>query len=439
MICENCYVSDEIDALGRYLIDKNLGKSFFEIVEKYMHSNNEYASCENCGNKLNIGEWIFEDEDFLYYDLGKLTAATLLDKISKFDGSREDELIGSINANFSERGEDTEKELKDIGGPEELDDVIQNIFSFINSELLNKIKSGMFDYLHDNLFYEPVDETTNGLTKEAENYTNKFFFGDDDVEKEQSNMLDQAVTFICKLSEKDLNLFKDRIENEKFLDKNEIFGNLKKVFKNQSRIAVLIKKNKFYRARTLDKKEIEDLKYLNNKKDIEKLKRIALTPPIGVPSQGRWNQGGKPTTLYVSNKYRGLQEELKKDRNKSLVIFTLETNKSRSLMPIPFSSRFRSSEFYKRISEPVDKKKDELIYNQQYVLSNLLGKVILNSGYDGIIYDPMSNNSSCDYNSNSMNFAIFNHYVKYLKNSKETSDLWDFKDITVKNYFVYQN
>ena len=65
MICENCYISSQLDALGRYLIDKNQGKNFFEITDEYMHANNEYSCCSRCDNKIEIGDLIYENEENL--------------------------------------------------------------------------------------------------------------------------------------------------------------------------------------------------------------------------------------------------------------------------------------------------------------------------------------------------------------------------------------
>ncbi|WP_278955868.1 hypothetical protein [Lactobacillus apis] len=428
MICENCYISSQLDALGRYLIDKNQGKNFFEITDEYMHANNEYSCCSRCDNKLEIGEWIYENEESLFKELGKLTAKSI-HGLEQYVGSDIYELVEAINANI-EPGEDPDEKIRGISEPTELGDVIKDLFYFIDDELLNNLKDGIFDYLDDYLFdLDEVNEDTQVLTKSDNEYTNSNFYGIDCGE-EVIESLDDDVSDICKLTDDELNLLKASIVNDKHRFENKILNKLKEVFKNQSSRAVLIKKNKFYRARVLDKKELECLK------DNEQLKKMALTPPLGISSQGRWSKGGIPTSLYVSNKYHRLPEELVKDEKKEIVIFALETNKERNLMPIPFSGRFRDSKFYKKVSEPVDKGNDKLQFKQQYALSNLLSESIRDIGYDGIIYDPMSENSSYDYNSKPMNFAIFDHYIMHSKDSK---NFMTFDDITVNNYFIYKN
>ena len=78
------------------------------------------------------------------------------------------------------------------------------------------------------------------------------------------------------------------------------------------------------------------------------------------------------------------------------------------------------------LTEPVNKK-DLKEYNQQYVLSNLIGKIILNSRYDGIMYDPIIyKDNDSKYNDRPMNYAIFN---------SDVNNLDCFNDISVNGFF----
>lgn len=442
MICEQCYISHEIEALGRYLIENQLGDVFFEIQNQYLSKNLEYKSCESCKAILCESEWIYEDEyeDELFGKLGQLVAMTL-PHLEQYDGSEEDMLVGAIKAVYNEPGEDTEKVLDSVGEPEMLDDIIDDEFNFISTELLPKIKDGIFSFLKEKVFSTYVDGTTYVLTDAAKEHTKEKFHNEntDNEIRKIINPLNETISYITELNETELNALKQDIINEKYIEKNCTANKLKKAFKKlyDRNYGVTIKKNKFYRARSMQTEEVKKLKVKNN------ICEEALTPPLGIPSQGRWNKNGKPTTLYLSDKYYNLSKEIDYDscdQTNKMVIFVLETNRERFLMPISLLAH--NSDLYKKISEPVDKKdKDyQIKYKKQYILSNLLGKIILNCGYDGIVYDPMSSNY-CDsmkknsstsaqacYNYEPFNYAIFNHDV---------TNLDDFSDININGYFIY--
>lgn len=423
LICENCELDSEINCLGRYLIDKNLGTKFFDIQNSYLQSGRQI--CSSCGSELSSKEYFYENEIELFNKLGRITAESFSD-LSLYDGSDEDNLSYDIGEYFSEPGEHPEVLQNTVGSPMSIGDLIDERLDFIPC-ILTYIEPAILSYLNENILgidldhEAPADNNTDVLTAESKDFTNRNFYGlnTDEI----TSAIDDLVSYVYTISDEQLTRLKKDEINDRYLDHNETYKKLRDVFLGlyNHNYGVTVNDKKLYRARLMDNSGIKRLK----KCEKELLKNQALTPPVGVPSQGRWNFGGKPTTLYASDKCNQLPRELEEaSSDKKVVIFNLETNKPRCLMPISLLAR--QSKLYSMLTEPVNKK-DSKKYKQQYVLSNLIGKIILNSHYDGIIYDPtIYKDSDSKYNDQPMNYAIFN---------SDVNNLDCFNDITVNGFF----
>lgn len=425
MICENCELDYEINCVGRYLITNDLGETFFDIRNNYLSSGR--TLCESCGSILNSKEYFYENEDDLFADLGNAIAKTFSDLVM-YDGSDEDNLSSNIYNYFDEQDDHPERLQNMVGSPETIGEVIEERLSFV-SDISEYIKPAILSYLNEVVFNNEehdylADLDTNVVTKESRDFTDRKFYGIDTSKVESE--LDALISYIYTIDDEELNKLQDDETNDIYLDCNEVYKNLREEFikLKQKGYGVTIDTKKFYRARIMEDKDFKELKIVNK----NKLKSKALTPPIGVSSQGRWNVGGKPTTLYVSDEYSYLPEEVnysKKKSMKKLVIFELETSKSRLLIPISLLAH--SSKLYSRLSKKINKAENSREYKQEYVLSNLIGKIIRNSGYSGIIYDPtFSSLNDNIYNGLPMNYAIFNPNVNNL-------DCFD--DVRVNGFF----
>ena len=423
LICEYCELDSEINCLGRYLIDNNLGTEFFDIQNSYLQSGRQV--CDSCGSELSPKEYFYENEIDLFNRLGRLTAETFSD-LRLYDGSDEDNLFYDIGDFFSEPGEHPKVLQSTVGSPITIGDLMDERLDFI-PELLTYIESSILDYLNENILgidldHElPADNDTEVLTDESRKFTDRNFYGLDT--DEITSVIDNLVSYVYTISDAQLIRLKNDELNDKYLDHNETYQKLRDVLLRlyNNNYGVTVTDKKLYRARSMSNSDIEKL----NKCEKELLKNQALTPLVGIPSQGRWNFGGKPTTLYASDKCTHLTREIREDSSeKKVVIFNLKTNKERFLIPISLLAH--QSKLYSMLTEPVNKK-DSKEYNQQYVLSNLIGKIILNSHYDGIMYDPISyKDDDSKYNARPMNYAIFN---------SDVNNLDCFNDITVNGFF----
>lgn len=423
LICENCELDNEINCLGRYLIDNNLGDEFFDIQNRYLQSGKKI--CDSCGSDLSPKEYFYENGIDLFNELGRITAKTFSD-LSLYDGSDEDNLSFDIGEYFSEPGEHPEVWQNAVGSPMSIGDLIDERLDFIPC-ILTYIESTILSYLNENVLgidldhESPADNNTDVLTAESKDFTNRNFYGLNT--NEITSVIDDLISYVYTIGDDQLTRLKNDEINDRYLDNNKTYNKLRDVFLRlyNNNYGVNVNDKKLYRARLMDNSDIEKLK----KCEKELLKKYALTPSIGVPSQGRWNFGGKPTTLYASDKCNQLTREIEEDSSdKKVVIFNLETNKPRFLMPISLLTY--QSKLYSMLTKPVDKK-DSKKYKQQYVLSNLIGKIILNSHYDGIIYDPtIYKDSDSKYNGRPMNYAIFN---------SDVNNLDCFNDITVNGFF----
>ncbi|MBC6341593.1 hypothetical protein ERK18_00920 [Lactobacillus kimbladii] len=429
MFCEQCRLSQEINALSRYLIFENLrseisedfGEHFFKIQDKYLISNTKYM-CDRCKTELNKNEWIYINEEELFEELGRLVAMSL-PEFELFDGSDNDMIIADVNETYKDDEIMRDKICDEVSDGNLLINVIKEQLDFCCDDLLPEIKDEIINYLKQNHILSDFDDMhTRVLTKSDIEFTNRNFYKDYD--EDVSFSLNKSIEYINSLNMEELDILKKDINNDKFLENNRVFKNLRIAIQHlsESHIGTYISRGKFYRARSMSENNSSKLKRLN----AEQLKKDALTPPLGIPSQGRWNKGGKPTALYISNEYSQLPREINfnyANQKNKLVIFCLETYKKRFLLPV--SLLLEDSKLYKKVSEPVNKN-DKKSYKQQYVLSNLLGKIILNSGYDGIIYDPIGSNDK----EAPLNFALFNHDV---------TNLEEFKDIKINGYFICNN
>ncbi len=423
MICEYCELDSEINCLGRYLIDNNLGTEFFDIQNSYLRLGKQV--CDSCGSKLSPKEYFYENESELFNKLGNITAKTFLD-LRLYDGSDEDNLSCDIGHYFSELGEHPEVLQNAVASPITIGDLMDERLDFVPC-LISYIKPAILSYLNENILkidldHEyPADNNTNVLTAGSKDFTSRNFYGLDPAEI--TSTIDNLVSYVYTISDEQLTRLENDELNDKYLDHNETYQKLRDVFLRlyNNNYGVTVNDKKLYRARLMDNSDIKIL----NKCEKNSLKNNALTPPVGVPSQGRWNFGGKPTTLYASDKCNQLPREIEAENSdKKVVIFNLETNKTRLLMPISLLTD--QSKLYSRLTNRVNKK-DSKKYKQQYVLSNLIGKIVLNSHYDGIIYDAtIYKDINSKYNDRPMNYAIFN---------SDVNNLDCFNDINVSGFF----
>lgn len=128
LICENCELDSEINCLGRYLIDNNLGTKFFDIQNSYLQSGRQI--CSSCGSELSSKEYFYENEIELFNKLGRITAESFSD-LSLYDGSDEDNLSYDIGEYFSEPGEHPEVLQNTVGSPMSIGDLIDERLDFI--------------------------------------------------------------------------------------------------------------------------------------------------------------------------------------------------------------------------------------------------------------------------------------------------------------------
>lgn len=234
MFCEQCRLSQEINALSRYLISENLrseisedfGEDFFKIQDKYLVSNTKYM-CDRCKTELNKNEWIYINEEELFEELGRLVAMSL-PEFELFDGSDNDMIIADVNETYKDDEMMRDKICDEVSDGNLLINVIKEQLDFCCDDLLPEIKDEIINYLKQNHILGDFDDMyTRVLTKSDIEFTNRNFYKDyyDEV---ISFSLDKSIEYINSLNMKELDILKKDINNDKFLENNRVFKNLRR-------------------------------------------------------------------------------------------------------------------------------------------------------------------------------------------------------------------
>ncbi len=405
MICTKCREYNLFLNLEEYIV-ANMPTDI-EVIEDVFDSCIEIADkkliCNGCGNEIIEGEsYIEDDEDFkdiIFRFIGQQVMNEIDSCQECGQGADIQGLYPSIKSCFYDEEDDPEAIFDSYDTASTIEDIMNNIFyesaeqwepyyehivEYVECPVCNNGSGENYD---DKIDYGKFDLYTEVYTHSDINLFNHDFYGDE-FEEIKIEISDLARNF--SLNEL-VNLKNEYVNNKTFIARNPIFYKLECFLKNlleKKEYYILFPDRMIYRARTSNKDK------LLTKDDM-------WEPPYNVASHGRYNDIGV-SVLYCANNSDVIKKEVPISGDEMYNIAKFILHKPFYLFPINYVFR---ADYTGLVNEEVPIDKQNNIFKEQYILSNIVSAICLQVGYDGIVYRSTKDNFSIDY-------ALFCKYKK---------------------------
>ena len=395
MICSNCDKYRLLLYLEEFIVSNM--PSDYEVIENIFEASVETADkdfkCKECGNKVVKGEsYVVNDDEFLeivFRYMAEQIMANIACCSECDEGENIQALYPSIRSIFSDKDDDPEAIFASYNTASTIEEVMSCVFAgrevlwepyydeivqYVQCPNCNNGSGANYD---DKIDYGSFDRYTEVYTQEDIDRFNHVFYGDELEEvKIELSELAQKFSF-----EELVALKNEYLRNQTYAARNPLFYRLEEFIKGlltQKKYYVLSKNGLMFRTRTF----LTDL-----------TKEELWEPPYADARHGRYNDIGV-SMLYCANNREVLKKEIALPCGHQYNIAKLIVHKPMFMFPI---NHVFGGEFAGLIDEAVPADEQDLLFKQQYILSNIVSAICFHVGYDGIVYRSTKDNVSIDY------------------------------------------
>jgi len=405
MICSNCDKYRLLLYFEEYIVSNmpTVYEAIESIYEACIDTADEDFECDECGSKIVKGESYIEEDDEFSEIIFWYMAEQIMDNIACCeqcgDGENIQGLYPSIKSCFSDEDDDPEAIFESFNTASTIEDVMNSIFAG-REDLWELYYKEIVDFVQcpncdngsglnydDKIDYGRFDLYTEVYTQEDIDQFNHDFYGDE-LEKVKIEISELAQNF----SLEELVVFKNEyIQNKTYVARNPLFFRLEVFIRElltQKKYYVLSKNRLLFRTRTSPTEK-------------QLTKEELWEPPYANASHGRYNDIGV-SMLYCANNKEVVKKEIPLPCGHEYNIAKFIVHEPMLLFPI---NHVFGGEFAGLIDEAVPADQQNLLFKQQYILSNIVSAICFQVGYGGIVYRSTKDNVSIDY-------ALFCKYKK---------------------------